>query len=165
MIASYASFSSGASIEPVSLLRFTSKGTMTSRLVLFGLLATGCLTLVASLDQSKWVVPLVQDPGSSRRQRDLLLGDEDDDFDFFNRQTQDAKEGNPRISFDGSNFRAPPEDSPLPPSVKNSMMKLHLRSREFLDVAQKAAYSAVNLLIAFGKLMEHSNDKFYLIAK
>lgn len=141
------------------------QSTMTSRLIIFGLVATCCLSVVASLDQSKWVIPLVREAGSSRHQRDLLLRDEDEDFDFFNRQTQDAKESNQRGAFDGKRFRPAPEDAALAPEVRDSLSKLQLRSDQFLDVAQKAAYSAVNLLIAFSKLVEHSNDKFIIIAK
>ncbi|XP_055533875.1 uncharacterized protein LOC129723585 [Wyeomyia smithii] len=136
---------------------------------LFTLLAASCLVLVSSYDQSKSVIPLVKEPGSSRQERDLLLSNDDDDYEFFNRQSLSEPEtAGAKSAFDQPGLH---DDSAeimgnIPPEKISALMaKLQAKSGHFSDVAREVAISAVNLLIAFGRLAEHSKDKFIILAK
>ncbi|KAL1403950.1 hypothetical protein pipiens_019136 [Culex pipiens pipiens] len=153
------------------LLDLIVKGSiMTSRIFLFGLLVVSGLALaVASFDMTKSVLPLLQ-PGSARQQRDVILSDADEDFDFFQslkpRSQGQGKSNSISSSLEKYGYRQTSIDvNPEAEKIRSLLLKLQIRSDQFLDIAQRTGYSAVELLIAFSKLVQNSNNKFVIVAQ
>ncbi|XP_058463707.1 uncharacterized protein LOC131437995 [Malaya genurostris] len=143
---------------------------MTSRWLLFGLLSACGLALVTcSYGQSRSVIPFIASPDySSRQGRDLLLSDGDDDFEFFNTQ-RGFSDSNPladaKSVLEKLNIRHDGDNELPKDRVRELVHRLHQRSDQFYDVVYQVAQSTVQMLIAFVRLVEHSNDRFIIIAK
>nr|XP_019527258.2 uncharacterized protein LOC109399276 [Aedes albopictus] len=140
---------------------------MIHRMFLTALLATSFLAqFVASFEPAKSVIPLVGEGGLPRRGRDLLLADEDDDFDFFHQEPLDLKLDDYEDVLMEADARQRTAGGPSVDSnqVKVLLAKLQLKSNQFMDIARETAHSAVSLLASCARLVENSDDNFVIMA-